>query len=291
MLTIGGLGTFSIDRNAILGDGNDASVGGKVVFEKQTHAITDEAFVDYFVKESGKFKPLALADIESYVESAKQFLNISKPFIIEGVGTLVNTQRGWEFVAGAFQPPKGNVEMQNNRVSDIPDTSHEKSRAFEDYSRPKPSLKKPLLFLGIVALLGGLGYGAYYLYTKNKSNETVASTKKTEDKNDTTKVDTTSGIKPAPVPVVPNAPKVDSAGDVSYKAVIMVGTKVDAEKRYNKLLDTDSKDRVIIYTTDNTNYKVAITGKCKLADTGTTRLKLGEYFLGASKKNNVVLEY
>ena len=61
----------------------------------------DEKLVDYIVEHTNKIKPLASSDLESYAILAKQFLNIGKPLVMEGVGSIQKSQQGiYEFFPG-----------------------------------------------------------------------------------------------------------------------------------------------------------------------------------------------
>src|SRR6185295_19257267 len=63
--------------------------------------------VSYISSKSGKMKSLAESDLESHLQKVQQFLNISKPFTFEGIGTLVKVKHGeFEFNQGTIIPDK-----------------------------------------------------------------------------------------------------------------------------------------------------------------------------------------
>jgi hypothetical protein len=63
----------------------------------------DPDLVEFIRVNTGKIRPLATADLESYITLGQELLNIGKPFYLEGIGTLTKTQDGrLEFSPGEF---------------------------------------------------------------------------------------------------------------------------------------------------------------------------------------------
>ncbi len=95
ILHIQGLGSFSLTRVDISSENPmDAVIPeGAVCFTVDPKTKEDLALVDFISAETGKIKPLAASDLESVIIQAKQLLNISKPFTIEGLGTLQKNMR------------------------------------------------------------------------------------------------------------------------------------------------------------------------------------------------------
>jgi len=96
-VTLQNIGTFYLSTDAaIAADDNKEVVIPKeaIRFEFDRKAGPDEDFIDFIVEKSKKIKPLATSDLESYSILISQFLNIGKPFPIEGLGVLIKTQKG-----------------------------------------------------------------------------------------------------------------------------------------------------------------------------------------------------
>jgi hypothetical protein len=88
-----------------------------IEFTYDTKTTEDHSLLLYVVQQTGKMKALAAADIESYLVLAKQFLNIGKPFPIEGIGVLQKSQQGdYTFLQGAFVAPR--VEEQSKPLKE-----------------------------------------------------------------------------------------------------------------------------------------------------------------------------
>ena len=72
-----------------------------VSFESNVLAKETAELIGFISSQAGKMKALAAADLDSHLELAQQFLNIGKPFLFEGIGSLVKLQSGkFEFITG-----------------------------------------------------------------------------------------------------------------------------------------------------------------------------------------------
>ena len=95
-VTLRQIGHFYIDSlpDGTPQGGDDGEFGGGISFIQDARAAQDEALVSFIMQQTGKIRPLAEGDLESYLELVKQFLNLGKPFIIEGLGVLRKSQAG-----------------------------------------------------------------------------------------------------------------------------------------------------------------------------------------------------
>ncbi len=90
-LNLPGIGSFDIDPSVSVPDvaeKSSADFGQYIHFTNKPVARPDEEFIDFIRVQTGKIRPLAESDLESYLSDGKLLLNIGKPFFIEGVGTL-----------------------------------------------------------------------------------------------------------------------------------------------------------------------------------------------------------
>ena len=105
-VTLQDIGTFTLSPDAVISFENDKDVAlpeNSISFDYNKRAPQDDSLVDFIVEHTNKIKPLATSDLESYTILGKQFLNIGKPFILEGLGTLIKNQQGnYEFTQGQF---------------------------------------------------------------------------------------------------------------------------------------------------------------------------------------------
>lgn len=82
-VTLQGIGTFSLSPDFVMPMENDkdASIPENAIsFTYDSRAAEDDALINYIVEQTRKMKPLASADLDSYLVLGKQFLNIGKPF-------------------------------------------------------------------------------------------------------------------------------------------------------------------------------------------------------------------
>ncbi len=143
------IGTFYLSPNVSFnGDDKDAVLPeNAITFDYQPKAQRDDALVDFIVQHSRKIKPLATSDLESYSILGREYLNIGKPFIIEGLGVLQKTQFGtYEFAQGNTINPK--LEAQAAHIKEKEDHVID----FSSPSRKNNSGKTGIAVLAIIIL-------------------------------------------------------------------------------------------------------------------------------------------
>jgi hypothetical protein len=160
---IEGLGTFSLDENFVLPpDAEKAAfypLEG-IHFTYSSRAETSPELLDYLVQQTGKIRSLISADFSSYVAEIRQFVNIGKAWVIEGIGTLQKTRNGnYELVPGEAMSERVNVHYVD-----------------EDEVTEKPVRRNRwiigLLFtIAVVAVVAGLGFGVYVMFIKSQDNK------------------------------------------------------------------------------------------------------------------------
>jgi hypothetical protein len=69
-----------------------------IEFKADKNTGQDELLIQYITENTKKIKPLATSDLESFTMLSKQFLNLGKPFFLEGIGSLSKNNTGiYEF--------------------------------------------------------------------------------------------------------------------------------------------------------------------------------------------------
>jgi hypothetical protein len=167
-LHLAGVGTFLLDPSSrISTDTQHLSEG--ISFEYNASVSEDENLIGYISKETGKMKALAASDINSYLDLAKEFLNIGKPFQIEGIGTLVKNKSGnLSFTPDHLLIDKvketGIKELSATSTSDESLTTYE---SLKPRIEKAPVLKKILFALLIVGTTGVIIWAGYKVYKHN----------------------------------------------------------------------------------------------------------------------------
>ena len=115
-MEIEGLGTFSLDDNFLLPPDAEKTTFFPlegIHFVYNSKAETSPELFDYIVEHTGKIRSLVKADFSSYVSEIKQFVNIGKPWAIEGIGTLQKNREGkFELVPGEALAERGNIHYK-----------------------------------------------------------------------------------------------------------------------------------------------------------------------------------
>ncbi|MBC7849032.1 MAG: hypothetical protein H7Y31_04820, partial [Chitinophagaceae bacterium] len=113
LLNLPGIGQFVIDKAVAIpepSDKNFADFLQQVKFNQKQVLRPDDELIDYIRLKTGKIKPLAESDLDSFVSEGKILLNIGKPMYIEGIGSLHKNKDGkFEFSHG--QPMTERTEI------------------------------------------------------------------------------------------------------------------------------------------------------------------------------------
>lgn len=293
-LTLQGIGQFQLDPSAPIpleSEKNQKSMLEGISFQSDPRAGEDTGLVDFIVKQTGKIRPLASADLDSFITLGRQMLNIGKPFFIDGIGTLNKNRDGsYEFSVGNVVTTKLEESQTDRNLKQREHETQQEEAYYERSSSPGQGMMKKLLYaLAAVIVISGLGYGAYYLYTQFKSGNNASSEVAKTSNQETIAADS---IKPAINTDSLNALKKDSLsnpalpapppGMQNWKFLINYGTdKTKILSRYNRLLEY--KTLVKLETPDSVNFKLYIPIVAAAADTARKRDSIYKYYNSKSR--------
>ncbi len=173
-LDIPGIGRFSIPEGIVIpepGDKNFTEFLQNIEFSPKARPQAPEDLIDYIRSKTGKIKPLAESDLDSYLSDCKLLLNIGKPVYFEGIGTLLKGREGiLEFTHG--QALSERMEgFSQERGEERPAERKPLYQSEMTAARPAaPFLRRLLMVGGIVLGLGVIVWGGYLLYTKKTDN-------------------------------------------------------------------------------------------------------------------------
>ena len=163
-LRLPGIGVFTLDPSIIVPDLSDklfADFLQNIRFNQQPVNAPDEDFINFIRTETGKIKPLAESDLDSFLSDGKILLNIGKPFQIEGIGYLQKTREGaLEFKPG--EPHLHKLESPHEAEETV-----ERSKTFYLDTSSSTSGRKILIALGVLAGIVIVIWGGYKLYNRN----------------------------------------------------------------------------------------------------------------------------
>ena len=144
-----------------------------IKFSYNPNCSQDEDLISYIMSQTGKIRPLASSDLDSYIVLSKQFLNIGKPLFLNGLGSLYKNQNNeYEFKQGEA------VAIKLDKLSSIKSEQNPTDTviSFASPTRRK-SPKRFLLPISITLLFLILIFLIYHLITKeNKNNNTIIPT-------------------------------------------------------------------------------------------------------------------
>jgi hypothetical protein len=163
-LNLPGIGTFEADSAA----NTPEAATQNIRFIQNIIAQPDDEFIEYIKTRTGKMKPLAISDLESYLMLSKQFLNIGKPFQIEGIGTLQKMKDGsFQFTREEYVPARAEGTALENAKAE------KRLENKEGETLDKSGAQRALILLALIATIALIGWGGYYLYERNTIGETT----------------------------------------------------------------------------------------------------------------------
>ncbi|NML23439.1 hypothetical protein HHL16_21345 [Pseudoflavitalea sp. G-6-1-2] len=271
-LSLPGIGELHLDAAVTVPDFSDKNFREVLKYIQFTHkpaAKVDEELIEFIRTQTGKIKPLAEADLESYLADGKLLLNIGKPFSIEGIGSLQKLKDG----ELAFTPGEPTIEKLDFHTEDrTPDKSTRHIPVYdENQVRHKVhNSQRRILLIGTLAVIGlvVILWGGYMLYNKSDNHNSPDNTQQVA--TPVTTPDTTSSN------VLPDSPQATPPATVAttvpgtYKFVFeRTDKKSRALKRYAFVHNLSS--RIQMETSDSLNFTIFVRLPAEAAD--TTRLK------------------
>ncbi|MDA3615499.1 hypothetical protein [Polluticaenibacter yanchengensis] len=280
-VTLEGIGTITINGTIpdadFINKNKNIPVEG-VEFSYNSHAVTDEAFIDFFAKERKKIKPLALSDIESQLSLAKQLLNIGNPFEIYGIGYIVKQSSGNYILNPGYyiniDTLSGN---ESTTLKERVDLTEKKSILEEPMLNSKNNKrvnsKGLILTLLVIIILAGLVWVAWPFITNKLGGiqQLPPQTEVIPDSPTQSTVDSQQKVN-TPVPVNNN----DTNSVYNWKAIFRsVNGKEEAVKR-QKLYSANSS--VKLETADSVNFIFYAEVAGKYSDTNRIKDSVKKFF-------------
>lgn len=270
-LNLPSIGSFTLDAAVTVPDANDKNFREflkYVQFSQQPVAKADDALIDYIRAHTGKIKPLAESDLESYLADGKLLLNIGKPFHIDGIGTLFKNKLAiYEFTPG--EPSLERMELVEHQAERTAPVAKKKS-AFDDYNRIEAHHNRRRgLLIGTLIVIGlaVIVWGGYMLYNKKDNPELSTAPQQLAADTSNRLPDSTSK---APADSAANAPATTAAPAGSYKFIAETTSRKSRALTRHAFLQTLNRN-FKLETTDSVTFNITVILPGTPAD--TTRLK------------------
>lgn len=242
-LQLAGIGTFDLDN------------AGTINFHHDTSVREDANLVSFIAEQTGKMKSLIASDLDSHLELARQFLNIGKPYLFEGIGTLTKNKAGkLEFTQVNTSTDK--IKELHGEGRDMTSTTENSFTDYEEMFSPKrtkaPAAKKIVTWLVALVGLTLAVFGGYLVYTKTKDKK-GAVVRKEETPIVQPKIPDSlpKAVDSIPKSVSEASPVDNNVPPGMYRFVIEKAAKQRALYRYNFLKNNfidvrmDTKDSVL----------------------------------------------
>jgi hypothetical protein len=307
-LDLPGIGTFTLDASTVLPQESDRMgqvPATGIQFANANIPAADDALINFIKEQTGKMKSLAAADLDFYLTTGRQLLNIGKPFYLEGIGTLLKNNDGrLDFTRGEYLVPK----LDDLHHPHPQKRSGAPAMGYDEAPREEPkndNRRQSLLLIGIVAGIAIIAFGGYYLYKKNNyvepptenparvvpeastaTDSTAAAGGKTNDSTTSSKKDTTvttptpAATAANPAPIVPHDIPHDvtaAPGQTLFHFVILrTENKSHALRRYNQLLGYQLN--IHLETKDSSFFKLYFPIAATIRDTTRIRDSLADVY-------------
>ena len=100
-VTLTEIGTFTLNVDIKTPANEDSHItppDGSITFQFNAHAPVDENLIRFIINKTGKIRPLALSDLDSFLILGKQFLNLGKPFNLKNIGMLLKNSQNQFYI-------------------------------------------------------------------------------------------------------------------------------------------------------------------------------------------------
>jgi hypothetical protein len=278
-LVLEGFGVFRLDPSVNPTEAKEQEqVYQGITFENDPKLKTPAPFVDFLILHSGKMKPLAISDLEAFLTTGKELLNIGKPLILNGIGTLTRIRNQYlEFTPGPFIPIR--LEPLEHPFRERVATSEEELFRSEDVPGGVNTSRnrRTLLIVAVVLLVLLGGWGVYHFLIQKKSS--AADTQIQPAEAPTAQKDTTAGAvssTEAGPAAKPDSIPASGTGPVTFR--ILVRTYEDqasAQRRFDSLKTWGHN--VAMVKEDSTHYSIIMPFSVPLSDTTAVKDSLTDF--------------
>lgn len=280
-VSLQGIGIFKIDGPIPENTDNDKPFvipPDSISFVYDGKAREDQDLVDFIVQNTKKIRPLASADLDSFLTLGRQFINIGKPFTIQNLGTLEKTRSGeLTFKAG---PLIERAQVARPKIEDAGAEPHEEN-LFNDYQKQSPNNTRTLIIILIIIVVGAVAWAAWNFGFKNNNEQTVSDTTQSivpisDSLADSSRINSAALVKKTTDST--SLAQRSSSDSFTFKVVVKETSSKDvAMATFQRLKNYGRK--VIMYTDDDSiTYKVAQPFMLPLSDTTRVLDSLNKYY-------------
>jgi hypothetical protein len=319
VLNLPGIGSFYLSDVVdvqTIADKNSRDLIEHIHFAQKAITRPDEQLIEFIRKHTGKIRPLAESDLETFVADGKLMLNIGKPFHIEGIGTLQKNKDGvYEFTPGqpVVQRLEAPVPLTPIDQQD-PDRPLKRKSVFDEdpHERRNASIRRMAIGIGLIVGVGIILWGGYSLFSSKVKTDPNAATASTTSEQDTQRTSTYLHNINDPQKALNEVVKKDSptVTDTTQKAVVTAASATTtaapvaagASRTFKYVLQTTRfrktaqdmydklKPKVEMEAVDSTLFRIVILLPGSPADTARIKDSLRFWYWGARRDRVVTVE-
>ena len=269
-LTLEQVGIFTIEDGMTINlesDKDHPLPAGTIQFQFDKKAKEDAGLIEYITQQTRKIKPLATSDLESYTMLSRQCINIGKPLVVNGLGTLTKTMdEQYNFVQATTTQPKLEAAAVGIREKESEEISFKTERK-------KPAAMGPWIAAIAVLVVLAIAAVVYYNFFQTSNSEVVVnggldslnnasklSGDTVQTSTNTTSIANTSAI----------------SNGVFYVVINNFNTRALAEAEQQKLASRGNGVQIV--AKDSTAFFLAIPVTAPLSDTLRIRDSLSSVF-------------
>jgi hypothetical protein len=224
-----------------------------IEFKVDKKANQDDLLILYITENTKKIKPLATSDLESFTMLSKQFLNLGKPLILEGIGSLTKNREG------ILEFTQANKILVHKETASEYDTKEKGDRFLKNTNKDfssKKNKKSNVMFFSLVLVSTIIIAFVIYYFLQNSKKENPQSNEENvinTIQNDTTeiKIDSLANLDSTLLP------KLDSIRN--FKMIVSTFNSLNlAEKEFNTLSKSEFGKDLIMYTKDSVQFYLAV---------------------------------
>lgn len=258
---------------------SQAGTPGGWTFTYNKKATTSEELISMIAERTGKNKMLVGADLSSFFEQAREFINTGKAFEIEGAG-FIKSAPGSVYQLLSYET-LGEVIKKGKSAASAPHRSSGSSKTGEKAAGF-------VSFIIIALILGALGWGIYQFFFAGSTGNSESSEILNQAVSDTTtaNIPTEQGNLPAVAAIKPG----DS---VNFKFVIEITP--NRARALSRAAQLKSFGNPAYYdsikeATGSTIYHIYLIKKATIADTVAIKDSLARFFIPKTSNKKIIIK-
>jgi hypothetical protein len=243
-------------------------------FEHNFRTTTDDNFVAFFAQQKGKIKPLAMSDIESHLQLARQLLNIGNPYIVDGIGSFEKQNNGSVLlVPGFYAVPFSDNTALPGRLKERAEAPPERRRGEEPEAGSgglSNNVKRALILVLTILIVAVAGWFIWSKFVGDPASNTTPVTPSS---------DTVSVLPAGLIPATDTNAAVQQTSATAipkWKAYFrQITEKQDALKKFKMYAGNKT---VMMETADSVTFKLYVLIESPVADTARKVDSLSKFF-------------